>query len=90
MCVYVGSGVRVRNGRLALGRGRWGTCVYASYGFTLLRLSAEPAHSTEALKGSSRCVCQARRDTARCVQSICGDQGTQRQADAGHVAGGGN
>ncbi len=25
-----------------------------SYGFTLLRLSAEPAHSTEALKGSSR------------------------------------
>ncbi len=28
--------------------------VCVSYGFTLLRLSAEPAHSTEALKGSSR------------------------------------
>ncbi len=29
-------------------------CVSVSYGFTLLRRSAEPAHSTEALKGSSR------------------------------------
>ncbi len=27
---------------------------HVSYGFTLLRRSAEPAHSTEALKGSSR------------------------------------
>ncbi len=39
-----------------------------SYGFTLLRRSAEPAHSTEALKGTSRqgsgpqyvCACRGR------------------------------